>query len=776
MWRRESSRKGTTLILLLTFVWVVTVAHAKQGSSERSIQQPLCRSLPLHLPTKWSGAPAGPVAGLPIIAEADHIEASDSGQIDLLGHVEIQQGKRILHADVISYDRNTRQVDARGNVVLYTMVGDQLRAKSLGLQFDTLHGVAQHVSIHIAPTDADDPLPSISEATPPKDIQEQVPMKESDGETRRMMYPQARVWGETLQLQGRDRMMLTNAMMTTCPEGNADVMLMAGELILDHAKGVGTATDLAVQLKGVRVGSFPRITFPIGNQRQTGFLVPSVGEKSNSGIILEVPYYLNIAPHMDATITPQFLSDRGLLWSGEFRYLGEHTQGRLAADYLPSDDQYEDLERYAIQYDHTQHLGRRWHLETEIQDVSDRDYLRHFSDGREDYAASFVRKSVRLEQNGTWLNYYVRAQAHESVYDRIAVSDLPYRIIPEIGMDMRPRKWGVFEGGVGARMSWYTHSDETRAHGVRTLIQPYISIPLRSSFGSLEPKVSLYYMRYALDSFPQETFSEHIPIYSLDGKLVLDRLIAISDQTFYQTLEPRLFYVHIPEDGSQLNLPNFDTAESSPRRLFHFFREGRFLGSDRIGDTKQITLGLTTRVIEELTGVQRLRVGFGQIFYLQDRNIRLRPMDPSFTNPRSNFLMDWTVGINRYWNLNGLVQIEENWTQTEELWMSVDFDDHWRRRGTVAYFEATDQREQVNLAFSTPLSPNWQWQVDTAYSPDDGGFQSSAVHLDYFSCCWSAGMEYRHFDDEAGDDRNEIRFTVYLDSLGGSRSFFERRK
>ncbi|MDE0281602.1 MAG: LPS assembly protein LptD, partial [Gammaproteobacteria bacterium] len=266
--------------------------------------------------------------------------------------------------------------------------------------------------------------------------------------------------------------------------------------------------------------------------------------------------------------------------------------------------------------------------------------------------------------------------------------------------------------------------------------------------------------------------SVSVPAYSLDGKLAFDRQFELGGSSFYQTLEPRLFYVKIPHEHDQNTLPIFDTDESQPTSYSHFFRENRFTGGDRVGDTEQITLGMTSRMIDNNTGAQRMQFGIGQVYYLEDRHLRLNSDDGPLTIGRSGFFTELTANVNEDWSMTGFASWRKESSDPDVIWLSADYDHGRRRNASIAYTANHDDLEQVQVDFSAPLGPRWQLDADTAYSLEENDIRSSSVRLSFDGCCWATRLEYQYYLDGTGEFRNRILFTLELDDLGRIRSGF----
>ncbi len=749
----------------------------------------VCMPGEIDVPEALREAPAGPMDEQPIAIEADQIETGDGETVILRGNALVQQGKRAVYADTITYDRGAYRATAEGDVVFYTAAGDEIRAESMEMEVDTFIGEAEGVSIRIVDNNPefitrkhdnfDEDYSIFAPLTRVVDSEEaQAPSRDSDDEriTRKggkIYFQRARAKAESMQFEGSDYEVLQNAQMTTCPEGSNAVLLTAKEMELDHATGIGTAKNMTVRLKSVPIFYFPRVSFPINDERKTGFLFPAIGEEEESGVILEIPYYINIAPQMDATVAPRIMTERGVQLYTEFRYIARNnTQGALKAEYLPSDEVFGD-DRYAIGFDHSQDFAGDWRATVNLQDVSDSSYIRDFSNNVDIIASSYVTQQAAVSHLGEYINFNARVQSQDSVNDGIPVDSLPYDILPEVNLNLRPQEFSVFEGGVQTNFTQFDHESGALVTGSRTKVRPYLSVPLKEIYGSLEPKVSLYNLAYSLDNNGDDNSpSASIPVYSVDGQLIFERLFQYNEKPFYQTLEPRLFYLNVPEEDEQNAFPIFDTSESQPNSFGHFFRENRFFGSDRVGDTEQISVGLTSRIVNDDDGGQRMKLSLGQIFYLKDRNIRITPDEEPLTNSRSDFIAELTANINPDWSVTGFTLWGEESNELDVIQFSADYWHSRRRNASLIYTENYDFDRQVNVDFSLPIAARWQVDAYTAYSLEDSEVRASSLGVRYDGCCWATRFTTQRYLDGTGEYKNRFLVTLELDDLGRIRSGF----
>ncbi|MDH5254368.1 MAG: LPS assembly protein LptD, partial [Gammaproteobacteria bacterium] len=423
------------------------------------------------------------------------------------------------------------------------------------------------------------------------------------------------------------RLSLTNVTYTSCASGKDDWLLRAGSLSLDRETGTGTARNARLEFKGVPILYTPYLTYPIDNQRKSGLLLPDVGNSDQRGIEFELPYYFNLAPNYDATLTPHYMSRRGLQAKGEFRYLSGGTSGLLTGEYLPNDD-VTDENRGLVSWFNQSELPAGWRGTVDATDVSDTGYFEDLASGLAQTSQTHLRRRVDLEFfSDTWSSL-LRVEDYETLDEAIVPEDEPYRRVPQLAINgFWPDAPLGLELGVESQMAYFDR--KTGVTGLRSHLLPEASWPLQLGPVLVEPYAAFDYTTYDLndvDPAGDDSPSRSVPIYSVDMRTLLDRVWGDGGK-WLQTIEPRVQFVHVPfEDQSAL--PVFDTIEPD-FNLVQLFRRNRYVGLDRLSDTDQLNLGITTRLIRSKDGSQFLTATIGETQYFSSRDVVLPGELPS---------------------------------------------------------------------------------------------------------------------------------------------------
>lgn len=575
--------------------------------------------------------------------------------------------------------------------------------------------------------------------------------------------------GEVQRL-GPERVRLNGATYTTCDPGRDDWILRARRVDLDQASGEGRARGVSLHFKRVPLFYTPYISFPIDDRRKSGFLYPSFGNSDSSGLDISIPYYWNIAPHRDATLTPRLMGERGLLLGSEFRYLNPRSHGELYLEYLDDRDYGEERGLFTLR-----HQGEpfdRTRLDIHLNTTSDPDYLRDLGNSLTLASTTHLENRADLRYAGQGWDLLTRVQGFQTVDPAIPSASRPYQRLPQLLFTSGlPGADGLLEGRL--RAEWVAFERADTLTGQRLDLMPSLQLPVRRAYGFLTPGVKYRYTGYQLDNTApgQDSAPDRsLPIVSLDGGLFFDRH---THGGGLQTLEPRVYYLYVPY-RNQDALPLFDTG----RMDFSFdqlFRDTRFSGADRMGDANQLTLALTSRFIDPGTGEERFRASAGQILYFDDREVTLRPGQDPATQSSSSLVSEAALRMARDWYTRAAVQWDPHREQTELATAQLQYRGPGRRIVNLGYRFREDplrpdlDLEQIDLSAAWPLSPRWDVVGRYNYSLRDERDVEVLGGVEYQSCCWRARLVARRYLT-AGEDReynNAIYFQLILKGLAG---------
>lgn len=567
---------------------------------------------------------------------------------------------------------------------------------------------------------------------------------------------------------------------TTCPGAQPAWRISASSITLDHDADWGRARNMVFRIRETPVLYLPFMSFPLSDKRKSGFLPPTFGSSTDSGADVSVPYYWNLHPARDLTIVPRFLGDRGVLLGGEFRYLLRSGEGRLEGEILPSDNQFEDRTRALFAARHFQYTpDRRGYVDIVFNHVSDKEYFEDFGTSLNVASTRFLEQSAfALYRGNRWLGW-LRLQNFQNVDSSLRGFSGPYKRLPQMFFTtLLPQPSGRLAFRLQAETTYFEREDSVT--GGRIDLRPALLLPWRTAGTFLIPSLELRHTQYLLDgnTLGDDRLDRTVPVASVDAGLVLERSFGLFGTPVVQTLEPRAFYVYIPE-VEQDDIPRFDTGEFdfSFRQIF---RPDRFSGRDRVGDTHQVSLGVETKILETATGFERLRAGIGQIYFIEDREVALLPGRPPITDSVSELVGDVHARITRDWSTGATLQWDPNADQkTRKASLRLRYRSEG---GPIINMEYRIRRartniEQTDLSFYWPVSRSIGFIGRWNYSLEDQTTLESVGGVEYESCCWAIRAAARRFLSTAdGNFDTGIFLQVEFKGLAGlgrqTESFF----
>jgi len=576
------------------------------------------------------------------------------------------------------------------------------------------------------------------------------------------------------------RVEIRDGMLTTCGPQQNDWAIVASDIELDQTEGFGTAKHVRLEVLDVPVFYWPYASFPIDDRRKSGLLYPQFGSSSaGSGAFLAVPYYLNLAPHYDATITPQYIHGRGLFNEAEGRYLSSLGQSTLQLGYLDHDSAYADDnpgesgQRWALDASTRAEFGGGWNGYGDFSVVSDNDYLSDLNRSLEINQATHLQRKGGVKYQGANQILDIYLNDYQTVSDDIDQEDRPYAQLPEVVYTGSTRA-GWLEAGLESEYSWFYRDNDSltgldKANGQRFRARPELALPMRALWGFSRPSVSLDYTRYELDDYTagDSGFDRTVPVFEWDNGLYFDRQSSLFDVPYNQTFEPRLYYAWADAESDQDYIPAFDTALQS----FYFeqlFQPDRFVGGDRVGDANQLTVALTSRFNDLVTGAERARFSVGQVQYFDDREVTLFG-DGGGTGSRSALAGE--VVLNPLENLqirsSGLWDPDTGDTEegrSQLIFHSKDY----RYLASVGHTYSKDELEQSDIAAVIPATDRVSLIGRWVYDSDLDRTVGSLAGIEYNNCCWSIQVVHQNYltSDEELDSR--LLFQIQLKGLGGS--------
>ncbi len=609
---------------------------------------------------------------LPIIVRAREVRGRPDLETVAEGDAELRRGNVLIRADRLSYDQSEDLARALGNVRI-NQGGNIYSGPELQLRLERFEGYFRSPTYYLGRT-------------------------------------QAGGKADRIDFLDDQRAIATNATYTSCGidgSGAPVWVLSASSVKIDLEANEGIAKDGVLRFYGVPILAAPSLSFPLSDSRKSGWLPPSIALDSKSGLQVAVPYYWNIAPNRDATLTPSVSLRRGLGLDTELRYLEPTYKGESSLDLLPY-DAVARRSRYSLRVAHEGTFANNALLQMRVQRVSDNDYWSDFPHGITSLTPRLLSSNLDYSRPlGDWTGY-ARLQGWQVLQttDTSTRIEAPYERVPQIGTryvgGLGPGLQVALEAEFNRFVTPQGNASGSRSNGLRLHTLGSISRPWVTPGWTLTPKLSFNAASYSLDETVtglRRNASRLIPTLSVDSNWTFERDTTWFGRAVRQTLEPRLLYVNTPY-VRQDNLPNFDAAG----RDFNFesiFSENLFSGVDRVSDSHQLTAGLTTRLLDPETGAEALRLGLVQRYLFRDQRVTpdLQPSTQRF----SDVLLLASTNLLRHWNLDSSIRYRPETRRVERSIVGLRYSPGPFRTISATYRLTRDLTEQMEVG--------WQWPV-----------------------------------------------------------------
>ena len=719
------------------------VAAADAGTGATPQAPKLTRQQRIDLPTDISG---------------DRVSGVEGSDTTVTGHVALTRGDQFLGTDSLTSNSTTGNYEASGSV-RYQDSGIRLVAASAtgNLDQDT-HQL--------------------------DDVRYQLISRRGNG------------GAERAEMQGNDGK-LYGSTYSTCPPDQRLWELRAKQIDIDTDSGMGVAHDATLRVGKVPLLYVPWFTFPIDSRRRTGLLYPSIGSSSRNGFDWRQPIYLNLAPNYDMTLTPRFMSQRGLQLETQFRYLLRHGRGNVQFTYLPSDDltdrgRAEEIEkripvdnrrvdnRGMFRFTGTQDVSDHWQARSNLVWLSDPRFLEDSSNNINGLSNFRLKSTIGLYGSGRYWRAGISADRPILADYTLKESSLPFGRLPRLYFDWARSYGEHLTTGVDTELVRFQHNaSDKRPGGTRFDLKPYVSMPFEGNSWFATPTLAWRYTGYQLEDALAAKLggntgpSRSLPIASFDAGMYFDRNTSVRGHGFIQTLEPRIYYLYAPY-RDQSELPIFDTRAMT-FSWGSLFRDNRFTGADRQINANQLTLALTSRFLRQSDGFEKLTLNLGQIRYFDPPRISTGRTPPA-PRDQSRWIADATYAVNDRWSMNGSYQWDP--VSSQKYIASINTRYLLGDSGVVnlGYRYRRDVLQQADFSFLYPINAAWSVVGRYYYSfyrndatGNEPGLLEGVAGVQWDSCCLAVRVVGRRYvRNRSGDMNNAIQFEVELKGLGSA--------
>lgn len=694
---------------------------------------------------------AAPLSQSDINALADNVNYSNDGATELQGQVRLSQPGRLLEADRGSITRNREYARLEGNIRLaepgVLMTGEQavVNINTTAGQLLSSEFVSNPINAH--------------------------------GRAERIRRYDDGV------------MRIDQGVFTSCAPGHRVWALDASHIDLDNNRGIGEVYDAKLRINDVPLIYFPYYRFPLTKDRLTGFLIPRISQSRLNGLDLTTPLYLNLAPNFDATLTPRFMSQRGTMLGGEFRYLTPSLgAGTVTAAMLPN-DQITGTDRKSASYKHAVDFGNGWSARADLNYVSDSLYFTDLGRSLNVIRNLYQERVGEARYDDGRLHLLTRAQSFQTLDTTLTDAGRPYARLPQVMVTVDPQRLPGWQFGMRGEVANFrkdiNDGSAPEINGVRSRLDPEVRYDYTQAWGYVRPAARFTQLNYVLDGNGASTVKTgtlSIPTLRLDTGMYFDRF---GQDGSSQTLEPRLYYLYAPY-RNQSTLPNFDTAYNT-FSYSQLFRDTRFSGGDRIDDANQLSAGMTTRWINK-EGFERAQASVGQIFYYRDRLVQLpTTLAPTTvaTSATSNYAGNASFRPTEDWSINSDVLVNPGNNRFSQGAVSASYlpigersvynlGYRYRREDPSISQTAV---ELGQLSFVHTFNERWKTIGMLNYDIGQRAYQDLVLGVSYESCCWAMRLFKRSYlidpalvTATSGTSRDEVFLEFTLKGLAGMSS------
>ena len=665
----------------------------------------------------------------PLYSNADSSEYVQ-GITHLRGNIELRQGEQQITGDYVRFDNNEGNIDIVGHVKFRR---PNMIMQSDDATFNTVNSEAQLNQAQLA-------LPS----------------------------NELRATARSIDYHSDDTVTMNEGSFTFCPPGNNAWAIHSNKIDLDPSAGFGVARNAILKIGVVPVFYLPWMSFPIDDQRRSGFLFPTLVSSTQMGLDITTPYYLNLAPNSDALIAPRFTQLRGTSIGTKLRHLGQHSEQDLYVNWA-IDDPESTNDRWLMEYNHKAEISSSLASSIHIKRVSDGEVFNDYDLNQTASEKSSIVSNAAINYQGQTPILKKASLAlitHQNLTTGVPAYDqLPHATLA--GGIVMNQQQQVISANYNIDLSRFTRhtkglTGNNKITGTRTNLLPNLSTSWVNDYSFFKPKVSLPITHYQLNDTPSTIAARNtrvIPQLEIDSGLLFERALS---NGYRQTLEPRLYYAYAPYQ-QQDDIAIFDTSINGKP----LYQPNRFNGYDRIGDTNRVTIGLDSQFLNA-KGWQKAKLSMTQIHYLSDRKVQLNSSSAPNTETFSPIYGHMNYQFTPYWSSSLNVDWSPKSGNVEATSANMKYQVN-NKIIDLKYTETPDSAQQGEVSLIWPIAPQWTLIAKRKEDIRNQQLQDEIVGVEYTNCCWKGRLVNRYWlVDQTKGMEHGVFFELTLKGLGGS--------
>jgi len=562
---------------------------------------------------------------------------------------------------------------------------------------------------------------------------------------------------KSLSINGEGILSLIDSTFTTCLQEVPDWQIKASKISLSSSGDFGEAYNAQFRVLDVPIFYIPYFSFPISKKRLSGFLYPQIETTGNTGLEITAPFYVNITENYDATITPRYMSKRGLQLQTELRYLINEQSGQVDVEYLNNDKEItaNDDARYLARFQHVGTFSEDFRAYVDFTTISDDNYLVDIGSAQYSSNDAYLYQTAELAYFGEQWQATIQLQDFEILGDH----QPSYKTLPHLELSaQQPLNIlnGQFE--VYSEVTNFQTSEQNQVGANRYHVEAGLMFPLVRPAWFLNSEVKIMHTYYQQNDITQgstleETVERTLPKIRVHGGINFDREFFAFGQNYRHTLEPQLQYLYVPKKD-QSNIGLYDTTELQDD--FHgIFRDRSFSGLDRIASANQYTWGVTSRLLNN-NNLEILRLSLGRIHYLGNNNTDLANAslltdNGELNETRSSLAADLFYRINHQWQVSADIQYNTLEDFTNKGQVNIDYQINKYNLVQLNHRYTRDvsgeSLEQTSVLTSVEINKNWTFVGRVTHDIQQHRSLETYAGFQYESCCWAVRIAYhRHIN------------------------------